>query len=114
MGVYLGGDAIPESPLPIAATLASPAKCSPWGLDFHHLCSEADFEPDFDPCYRTADFAALQAIVATGRGLTLVPEMALTGTPNPGTVVRRLEGGPIRQSQSRRSQGSPSQRRATR
>lgn len=76
--------------------LGSPAKCSPWGLDFHHLCSEADFEPDFEPCYRTADFAALQAIVATGRGLTLVPEMALTGTPNPGTVVRRLEGGPIR------------------
>lgn len=76
--------------------LGSPARCSPWGADFRHLCVEAGFEPDFEPCYRTVDFAALQAIVATGRGVTLVPDMALAAARDPGTVARALDGGPTR------------------
>lgn len=72
--------------------LGAPSSCSPWGADFRRLCRAAGFEPAFESCYRTADFAALQAIVATGRGITLVPELAL-GSTHPGTVVRRLGGG---------------------
>ncbi len=76
--------------------LGSPARCSPWGTDFSHLCAEAGFEPDFESCYRTVDFPALQAIVATGRGVTLVPAMALAAARHPDTVVRALADGPAR------------------
>ena len=75
--------------------VGSPSECSPWGLDLRKLCSEAQLESEFEPCYRSADFGALQAIVAAGRGITLVPELALT-TVHPGVVARRLEGGPVR------------------
>ena len=75
--------------------IGSPSLCSPWGTDFRVLCEQAGFEPDFEPRYRSADFAALQAIVATGRGITLVPELAFP-LPNAGTVVRPLNGGPVR------------------
>jgi len=75
--------------------IGSPSSCSPWGNDYRRLCQRAGFEPDFEAHYRSADFAALQAIVATGRGITLVPELALP-LPNAGTVVRALSGGPVR------------------
>ncbi len=75
--------------------IGSPSLCSPWGADFRILCEQAGFEPDFEPRYRSPDFAALQAIVATGRGVTLVPELALP-LPSAGTVVRPLDGGPVR------------------
>jgi len=75
--------------------LGSPSQCSPWGLDLRELCSRAQIQADLEPCYRTADFGALQSIVATGRGITLVPELALT-TVHPGVVVRPLRGGPVR------------------
>jgi len=75
--------------------VGTPSECSPSGLDLRRLCSEAQLEPEFESCYSTADFSALQAIVATGRGITLVPELALT-TVHPGVVARPLEGGPVR------------------
>lgn len=75
--------------------IGSPATCSPWGTDLQHLCRTEQVAPEFEPHYRTADFAALQAIVATGRGLTLVPELALS-TPHPDTISRPLVGGPVR------------------
>jgi DNA-binding transcriptional LysR family regulator len=75
--------------------VGSPSECSPWGLDLRELCSRAQLEPEFESCYRTADFGALQAVVATGRGVTLVPELALTAV-HPGVVARPLLGGPVR------------------
>ncbi|MCP9488665.1 MAG: LysR substrate-binding domain-containing protein [Solirubrobacteraceae bacterium MAG38_C4-C5] len=72
--------------------LGAPSSCSPWGADLQRLCLAAGFQPSFESCYRTADFAALQAIVATGRGITLVPGLALISA-HPGTVVRPLRGG---------------------
>jgi len=75
--------------------IGSPSICSPWGNDFRSLCRKAGFEPQFESHYRSADFAALQAIVATGRGITLIPELALP-LPNARTVIRRLDGGPVR------------------
>jgi len=75
--------------------VGSPSDCSPWGLDLRGLCSRAQVEPAFESCYRTVDFGSLQAIVATGRGITLVPELALTAV-HPGVVARPLTGGPVR------------------
>ncbi|MGI8661139.1 MAG: LysR family transcriptional regulator [Thermoleophilaceae bacterium] len=75
--------------------VGSPAECSPWGLDLRELCSRARIEAEFESCYRTSDFGTLQAIVATGRGVTLVPELALS-TLQPGVVARPLQGGPVR------------------
>lgn len=75
--------------------VGSPSTCSPWGLDLHQLCARAQIELEFEFCYRTADFGALQAIVATGRGITLVPELALTAVHR-GVVARPLQDGPVR------------------
>jgi len=75
--------------------VGSPSECSPWGLDLHQLCARAQVQPEFESCYRTPDFGALQAIVATGRGITLVPELALTAA-YPGVVARPLDSGPVR------------------
>lgn len=75
--------------------LGSPSDCSPWGTDLRHLCRRAGFDPMLEPCYRTVDFGALQAFVATGRGITLIPQLAATPA-HPGTVQRPLNGGPVR------------------
>lgn len=90
-----GAHTIELSDLAGERVIGSPSLCSPWGADFRALCEQAGFEPNFEPRYRSPDFAALQAIVATGRGVTLVPELALP-LPNAGTVVRPLNGGPVR------------------
>lgn len=75
--------------------VGGPSECSPWGTDLRHLCALAHVDVEFESCYRTADPSALQAIVATGRGITLVPELALS-TVHAGTVVRPLTDGPVR------------------
>lgn len=75
--------------------LSGPPGCSPWGTDLRELCRRAGFDPVLESRYRTVDFAALQALVATGRGITLVPELALLPA-HPGIVTRPLVGGPVR------------------
>jgi DNA-binding transcriptional LysR family regulator len=90
-----GAEVVELSDLAGERVIGSPSLCSPWGADLRVLCEQAGFEPDFEPRYRSPDFAALQAIVATGRGITLVPELAFP-LPNAGTVVRPLNGGPVR------------------
>lgn len=75
--------------------LGGPAGCSPWWTDLQETCRSLNVEPEFETCYQTSDFGALQAVVATGRGLTLVPDLALTAA-HPGTVTRPLAGGPMR------------------
>ena len=67
----------------------------PWGPDFRHLCNLAGFEPTFDPSYRTPDFHAFQAFVAYGRGLTLLPRLALTALRE-DVIVRPLAPAPVR------------------
>lgn len=75
--------------------VGGPAGFSPWRADLQELCRQAGFEPNLDTTYRTVNFAALQAIVATGRGLTLAPE--LTHLPkHPAIVTRPLVDGPVR------------------
>jgi DNA-binding transcriptional LysR family regulator len=77
--------------------VAGPPGCSPWGGDFRQLCRAAGFEPELDTRYSTLEFASLQAVVATGGGVTLVPGLALASLPDvAGVVTRPLAGGPIR------------------
>ena len=75
--------------------LSGPTGCTQWRSCFEELCHQAGFEPNLETSYRTADSAALQAIVATGRGLTLIPELADVPSP-PAVVTRPLIDGPVR------------------
>lgn len=75
--------------------LGGPSGCSPWEGDLRVLCRRAGFDPRIERRYRTVDFAALQAIVATGSDITLVPELALM-PPCEGVVVRPLIDSPVR------------------
>ncbi|GAA3597423.1 LysR family transcriptional regulator [Kineosporia mesophila] len=53
------------------------------------LCRAAGFEPDI--AFETDDYVALQALVAAGLGVALVPDLMLAAArPDPGLAVRRL------------------------
>lgn len=75
--------------------LGGPCGSSTWGNDLAELLRQGGVDARFDARYRTADVGALQALVATGRGITLVPELAPRWS-HPGVVTRRLVGGPVR------------------
>jgi DNA-binding transcriptional LysR family regulator len=75
--------------------VGGPPGCSPWGRDLRERCARAQVEPGFESCYRTADLGARQAIVATGGGITLVPQLALSAL-NPAVVALALRDGPVR------------------
>ena len=74
--------------------ISAPSSC-PWETDFGVRCQQAGFEPMLESCCSTDDIAALQAIVATGHGITLVPELA-TRPEHPGIVTPALIDGPVR------------------
>lgn len=71
--------------------LASP----PWHRDFEKACRGAGVQPHLDFSCRGTGFEALQALVAVGRGITLMPRLAL-GWLREDLVVLPLEGAPIR------------------
>lgn len=75
--------------------IGSPQACAPWGADLSRACAPHGFVPRFDASYQSTDFAAQQAFVAAGCGLTLVPRLATAGS-HTGVVVRPLEDGPVR------------------
>ncbi|WP_045742758.1 MULTISPECIES: LysR family transcriptional regulator [Actinoplanes] len=53
------------------------------------LCSAAGFQPEIG--FETDDYVALQALVAAGLGVALVPDLMLAAVrPDPGLAVRRL------------------------
>ncbi len=62
----------------------------PWAPDFCHLCSSAGFEPRLDASYRSTDFPAMQALVATGNFVSLIPGLALSLLRD-DVVVRPLD-----------------------
>ncbi|MDQ3672168.1 MAG: LysR substrate-binding domain-containing protein [Actinomycetota bacterium] len=68
----------------------------PWGSDLEHLCAELGFEPRFDASYHTADFDSFEAFVALGRGVTLMPGLALETRSRTGIAVRPLQPTPTR------------------
>ncbi len=75
--------------------LGSPEHCAPWGVELERLCAEAGFQPCFEPRYTTVDFHAMQALVATGRGLSLLPKLSLSCVRD-DIVMRRLHPAPVR------------------
>lgn len=77
------------------AFIGSSFECAPWGRDLAVLCRRRGFEPNFELLYSSIDFSALQAFVAAGLGLTLLPRLA-TGHLRDDVVLRPLEEGPAR------------------
>jgi DNA-binding transcriptional LysR family regulator len=65
-------------------------------ISLHHACQEAGFEPRV--AYRTDDYRAIQAFVAEGLGVAMLPRLALALMPpalarvaiRPGPPMRRI------------------------
>lgn len=75
--------------------IGSPEGCAPWGADLAHVCQQAGVELMFRAAYRSPDFQAQQALVASGLGITLLPRLALTALRD-DVVVRPLMNAPPR------------------
>ncbi len=75
--------------------LGSPNDCAPWGTDLAHLCHREGFQPRFEPRYHAHDFHAVQALVATGQGLSLLPWLSLQSVRS-DIVIRPVEPAPAR------------------
>ncbi|MGI5242965.1 LysR family transcriptional regulator [Dactylosporangium sp. CA-139066] len=54
-------------------------------------CGEAGFVPDI--AFTTDDYVAVQALVAAGLGVTILPDLALRAHRSPMVSTTRLEGG---------------------
>ncbi|HEY9523479.1 MAG TPA: LysR substrate-binding domain-containing protein, partial [Thermopolyspora sp.] len=54
------------------------------------LCAEAGFQPQIS--FTTDDFVAVQAMVAAGLGVTVLPGLALTAHRHPSVTVTELPG----------------------
>jgi len=70
------------------------SRSAPWGADFWEACRAAGVQPTVEDSYRCTDFLALQAIVATGRALSLVPRLALPYLRS-DLCARPLEHAPV-------------------
>lgn len=63
---------------------------SGWYRIVRHACAEAGFTPT--TAYASDDYVAVQALVAAGFGVSVIPGLAVTH-PLPGVTVRRLASG---------------------
>ncbi len=70
-------DAVRISDLSGERILGSPPSCPPWGADLQHACRTEGFEPRLEPLYSSSTFRDVQAFVAAGRGLSMLPSLAL-------------------------------------
>jgi len=75
--------------------LGSPNDCAPWGVELARLCESEGFEAGFESRYFTVDFHAVQALVATGRGVSLLPELSLACVRS-DISIRPLDPPPVR------------------
>jgi len=75
--------------------VGSAGACSPWGAALRRACVDRGFEPAFEPFFRTADFSSVQALVATGGPLALMPSSALDPLRD-DLLARPLEQAPVR------------------
>lgn len=70
------------------------APSSAWYRIVRHACQQAGFSPRAD--LASDDYIAVQALVAAGLGVSVIPGLALAH-PLPGVAVRQLESGaPVR------------------
>jgi len=67
----------------------------PWVDDLEHLCREAGADVGIDRSHRATGFEAFQAFVAAGRGITLMPRLAL-GWRREALAPVAIENGPVR------------------
>jgi molybdate transport repressor ModE-like protein len=67
------------------------------------LCREAGFEPRV--AFEADETTAVQALVAAGVGVTLLPRLALTAA-HPGVAVRKLVEAPVRRVWAARLEGA--------
>lgn len=88
-------DRIPVSQLAGERIMGNPRSGSPWAPDFIAACELAGFHPEFEDSYYDWDFQSMQAFVATGRGITLLPKLGL-GVMRPGVLMKTLDDGPRR------------------
>jgi DNA-binding transcriptional LysR family regulator len=70
-----------------AAWIAGCDRCQRHLLD---LCDKAGFEPRIS--FSSDDIVAVQALVAAGVGITILPGLALRAHQHPGVVARRVPG----------------------
>jgi DNA-binding transcriptional LysR family regulator len=70
-------DAVEVSALKGERLLGRPPDCPPWGPDLRHACRIEGFEPRLEPLYTSSTFRDVQAFVAAGRGLSMLPALAL-------------------------------------
>jgi molybdate transport repressor ModE-like protein len=59
-----------------------------------HACAEAGFAPRI--AFATDDYVAVQALVAAGVGVALLPRLGLRASHRPDVAVRELAGAPAR------------------
>ncbi len=90
-----GQDTVALGELADEVILGSPKDCAPWGADLAQLCRREGFEPRFEPRYHAHDFHSVQALVATGQGLSLLPWLSL-GSARGDIEIRPLEPTPVR------------------
>lgn len=83
--------------LPLAAVAGEPFLIMKPGYGFRDLCLSACRAAGFDPqiAFESAQIETLQAMVAAGLGVTLVPRMATDRSLRPAPAFRPLEGPPL-------------------
>lgn len=67
----------------------------PWTGELEHLCRLAGVEVRIDEQQKATGFEAFQAFVAAGRGVTLLPRLAI-GWRKENLVMVQLDDGPVR------------------
>jgi len=67
----------------------------PWQSSLESSWTDASLQVEFDSSCRGTGFEALQALVSVGRGLTLMPRLAL-GWLRDDLIARPVEGAPVR------------------
>jgi len=66
---------------------------SPWTAALVRACRDAGIQTPLEPCFRTDDPTALQALVASGRGIALLPRLRAEPL-HPALVTRSVERAP--------------------
>jgi DNA-binding transcriptional LysR family regulator len=82
-----------EHPVPSLAGLADAdwiAGCARCRADLVARCAAAGFAPRI--AFETDDYVAVQALVAAGTGISLLPELAVRAHRHPGVVTQPLPG----------------------
>ena len=81
-------DAAPDAELADYAGSGWITGCERCRRELLSLCAEAGFTPDI--AFASDDYVAVQSLVATGLGVTVLPGLALRAHRHPGVAPRRL------------------------